>query len=491
MKSLSKTRQISDSTRLEALSASQAIIEFSPDGIIQFANQNFLDAVGYQLDEIVGKHHSIFVVPSDRDSRSYQDFWQSLRAGKFQTAEYRRIRKDGKDIWIQASYNPLFDKSGNVIGIMKIAADTTAAKRVSAENAGQIEALNKSQAVIHFSPDGTILWANDNFLDAVGYSRDEIYGKHHSMFVPQEELGPSYDQFWLNLRRGQFQSAEYRRIAKGGREFFINASYNPIVDIDGKVFKVVKFATDETDRVERMNALKTIDVDLARIQAAVNQVNALAESSATASHETAGNVESVAAGSVQLSTSVKDISSQVCHAETVSGEAVEKAKSATHFLSGLSDSAEQISSVVKLISDIAAQTNLLALNATIEAARAGEAGKGFAVVASEVKELASQSASATEDITKQILSVQTATREAVNAILGIEEVIRQVNEIAMAMSSTIEEQSAVTGTISSNMSDASAAVSQISQGFKEISSALQEIRSSTDAVKSMSAAFAA
>ena len=480
----------SDAMRMAALNQSQAIIEFTPDGIVKTANENFLNVIGYTLNEILGKHHSMFIKEGEADTEEYKKFWEDLRGGQFQSAEYRRIGKNKKDVWIQASYNPLMDKSGNVVCVMKLASDTTKAKHLSIDNAGQIAALNKSQGVIHFAPDGTILDANDNFLKAVGYPLAEIRGKNHSMFVAPEDQGPEYKAFWDALRNGKFQSAEYRRIAKGGREFFIRATYNPIFDVDGNVMKVVKFATDETRRVERMNALRTVDEGLARIQTLINSVVTQTENSLRSSQETSSSVENVAAGSTQLAISVQEISEQVAKAGTVSADAVERARNATSFMNGLSTSAEEIGNVVKLISGIAEQTNLLALNATIEAARAGEAGKGFAVVASEVKALANQSAGATKEITDQIQAVQLATQNAIQAISEIEQVIEQVNSISMSISGAVEEQASVTKDISTNMQGASDAVNNITRGFESIVDATREIQISAEQVKERSSAMA-
>lgn len=248
------------SRELEAIVAavgkSQAVIEFKLDGTIINANENFLKTLGYSREEIAGKHHSMFVEARTRDSQDYRDFWGRLNAGEYQSGEYKRIGKGGREVWIQASYNPILDSAGKPYKIIKFATDVTAEKLKAADFAGQIAAIGKSQAVIEFELDGTIITANENFLGAVGYALDEIKGKHHSMFVePQERDSGEYRQFWARLNAGEHQSAEYKRIGKGGREIWIQASYNPINDLSGKPFKVVKFATDVTE-----DKLKAADV---------------------------------------------------------------------------------------------------------------------------------------------------------------------------------------------------------------------------------------
>jgi methyl-accepting chemotaxis protein len=238
-----------------AISKSQAVIEFDMDGKIIAANQNFLDALGYRLEEIQGKHHAMFVTPAMRESAEYRAFWASLNRGEHQAAECKRIGKGGREVWIQASYNPIFDRNGKPCKVIKFATDITAQKIRSMEDAGKMAAIGRAQAVIEFNLDGTIITANDIFLKVLGYSLAEIQGKHHSMFVaPAERDSSAYREFWAKLGRGEFQSAEYKRFGKGGKEVWILASYNPILDDTGKPFKVVKFASDVSDQ-----KLKTAD----------------------------------------------------------------------------------------------------------------------------------------------------------------------------------------------------------------------------------------
>ncbi len=276
-----KVRSLTDAAKISAIDRAQAVIEFKLDGTVVTANENFLKVMGYSLEEIQGKHHSMFVSPSERGSDSYREFWAALNRGEYQTAEYMRIGKGGRDVWILASYNPMLDEAGKPFGVIKFATDVTAQKLKNAEFASQIEAIGKSQAVIEFNMDGTIITANDNFLTTMGYSLDEIRGKHHSLFVePSERDGASYREFWASLNRGQYQAAEYKRIGKGDRDVYIQASYNPILDLNGRPFKVVKYASDTTRQV-------LVRIGNERIRSMM---------------------ESVAAGAEELSASVREIS---------------------------------------------------------------------------------------------------------------------------------------------------------------------------------------
>ena len=429
-----KIRGMEDVGKIAAIGRSQAVIEFNLDGTIVTANDIFLRLLGYTLGEIVGKHHSLFVEPAARDGAAYRAFWASLNRGEYQSAEYKRIGKGGKEVWILASYNPILDDTGKPFKVVKFAADVSEHKLKTANFAGQIEAIGKSQAVIEFGMDGNVLTANQNFLSLLGYSLGEIQGRHHSMFVPPAERdGASYRAFWDSLNRGEYQAGEYQRVGRGGRDVWIQASYNPILDLNGKPYKVVKYATDTTAQV------------IARMK----------------SDHIQKMLESVASGAEELNTSVRGIAASTAKSKEIANDAVSKVELADHQAQRLSTAAEAMDGIVQLIGDITGQINLLALNATIESARAGEAGRGFAVVASEVKNLANQAKQATDRIAGEISALNGISDEVVSALHTIRDAIQAVGSYVTSTAVAIDEQSTVTSTMSASMQRAAAEAANI------------------------------
>jgi methyl-accepting chemotaxis protein len=420
-----------------AISRAQAVIEFNMDGTIVTANENFQRALGYALGEIQGKHHSMFVDQATRDSAAYREFWAKLNRGEYDAGEYKRIGKGGKEVWILASYNPVIDQNDKPFKVVKFATDVTAQKLKNADLAGQIDAIGKSQAVIEFKLDGTIIHANENFLRALGYTLGEITGKHHSMFIDRAEReSAAYRDFWAALNRGEFQAGEFKRIGKGGKDVWIQASYNPILDLNGKPFKVVKYASDVTKQV--------------LVRMGNERVRSM--------------MESVAAGAEELNTSVREISEAMVKSKETAMSAVERVASADSQARRLSDAAQAMSGILELIGNITGQINLLALNATIESARAGEAGRGFAVVASEVKSLANQAKQATDKIGAEIESLNGISGDVVTALETIKKSIQDVSEYVTSTAAAVEEQSTVTSEMSSSMQRAADEARAIAAG---------------------------
>jgi methyl-accepting chemotaxis protein len=427
--SAQKRHDMESDGKMAAISRAQAVIEFAMDGSIVTANPNFLNALGYTADEIKGRNHSTFVEPGERDSGAYRELWASLNRGDYRSGEYKRIGKNGKEVWLLASYNPILNDVGKPFKVVKFATDITAQKLKAAETEGQVAAIGKSQAVIEFDMDGKIRTANPNFLSAIGYSLDEIKGRHHSMFVDPIERGTAaYAEFWAGLNRGQYQTGEYRRIAKGGREIWIQASYTPILDLNGKPFKVVKYATDTTAQ-----AMTRMKAERAR-----------------------GLIETVAAGSEEMNASVREIAETMVKSRQTATVAVSQVEKADQQAQRLSSATHSMEGIVELIGNITGQINLLALNATIESARAGEAGRGFAVVASEVKNLANQAKQATDRITGEIAALNGISDDVVSALTAIKQAIQDVDEYVTSTAAAVDEQSTVMGDMSANMQRAAA-----------------------------------
>jgi methyl-accepting chemotaxis protein len=492
---------------VDAITRAQAVIEFAMDGTIVHANENFLKAMGYTLAEIKGQHHSIFVEPAYQHSAEYRLFWEKLARGEFDAGQYRRVAKGGREVWIQASYNPILDASGKAFKVVKFATDITQQKVQDADYRGQIDAISKAQAVIEFTLDGKILNANANFLKALGYTLDEVKGRHHSMFVDASHReSPEYRMFWEKLGRGEYDTGQYKRIAKDGSEIWIQASYNPIMDLNGKPFKVVKYATDVTAAVKASQALQqalqqiqdvvesakdndltdrvSLDgksgeilslcagvnglVDLmasvivkirnsarevasasAEISASTTDLSQRTEEQAASLEETSASMEEMAATVKKNAENAQQANQSAASTRDVAGRGGQVVAKAVDAMARIEESSRKISDIIGVIDEIARQTNLLALNAAVEAARAGDAGRGFAVVASEVRSLAQRSSQAAKDIKDLITNSNNQVKDGVElvnkagtALNGIVESIKKVADIVSDIAAASSEQAA-------------------------------------------------
>ena len=469
---------------VNALNASQAVIEFTPAGNILTANDNFLATVGYSLNEIAGRHHSLFCDPEIVHGDAYKNFWRDLAQGQFASGVFKRYAKGKRTIWLQATYNPIRDTTGKVVKVIKFASDITEARAREIDYSGKVDAISRSQAVIEFTPGGDILNANANFLDAMGYRLEEIQGRHHSLFCDAAYArSADYQLFWDRLKRGEFQAAEYKRIAKGGREVYIQATYNPILDDTGAVVKVVKFATDITATVDKRLRSARLNSNLGTVIGQISTAHEKATVASSASNETGAIINSVAAASEELSHSVRDIAQSMGFAREGVQNCFGHSEKANSSADALTRSAAAMTNIVTLIQDIAAQINLLALNATIESARAGEAGRGFAVVASEVKSLANQAARSTQTITTEIATMQTVTGEVVDSLSLISSSMTAVLDNVTSVASALEQQNAVTREISGNMQQAVVAVHDINVSLDDISTTFSHVAQASEKVK--------
>ncbi|OKH87217.1 PAS domain-containing methyl-accepting chemotaxis protein [Thalassospira sp. TSL5-1] len=455
---------------LDALTLSMASIEFSMDGEILTANENFLAITGYTLAEIVGKSHSIFVPREERETPEYKNFWKKLRNGEFQRSAFRRVTKTGEDVWLEASYNPVFDRRGVPVKVIKFATDITERRQERAVLQGVYNAISKAQALIEFDLDGKILTANQNFLDVFDYRLKDIEGKHHSMFV---DVGVKdtreYADFWRALKQGTFQQGQYKRIGKNRKVVWIEASYNPILDPMGKPFKVIKFATDVTEQVNLLIELKAmIDNNFSEIDNNIAVLGDTATDAVMAATNTSETVHTVATSAEQLAASIAEISRSMAQSRSATEQVFEQTVAADSSTQRMSQVVAAMGNIVEVIQDIAGQINLLALNATIESARAGDAGKGFAVVANEVKNLANQAARATDQIAEEISGIQSITTEVVDALGTIRNSVEMVRDSVANISSAVEEQSAVTDGVSDNIQSMRDTVEAVSRNIGDI-----------------------
>jgi methyl-accepting chemotaxis protein len=410
----SKLRHVEFEGVIKAVSRSQAMVEFDLEGRLLDANANFLALMGYRLDEVKGRHHRMFCDEGLTSSLQYTQFWERLGRGEFDGGEYKRLDSAGREVWIQATYNPIFDATGKPVKVVKFANDITEAKRRTTEIEGKINAINRAQAVIEFDLDGNVLSANENFLECMGYALREIQGKHHSMFcTPDHITSIEYRDFWNRLNKGEFLRGRFSRLGKYGRAVWLMASYNPILDTKGQILKIVKYATDVTNQVDLEAQIQRQTYQMERATQSLSQNISAISKSTDAARLLIGKSE------VQANHGLKTLADSV--------NAIDKVR----------QSSEQIRELANVISDIASQTNLLAFNAAIEAARAGEHGLGFAVVAAEVRKLAERSAASAKDVTRLVeetaLRVEHSTATVHDCSTSYEAIAVALNQIADAM----------------------------------------------------------
>ena len=608
-KAVANKEQEESAAYMSAIKRSQAVVEFTMDGVILDANENFLKTLGYEITDIRGHYHSMFCDPLYVESEEYKQFWAKLRRGEYDAGEYRRIGKGGRDVYIVASYNPVMDQNGKPYKVIKFATNVTesraelqartdimnmtsivseanlrgdilsinekfievskyskeeligkphnttrhpdmpkevfkemwatigrgnmfrgiiknrakdgtpyyvdaviapilnergrpkkylgvrydiTATEIERQNMkGVIRAIDSSYAYIEFDISGSVLSFNKNFQDVMGYAQEEFVGRHHRYLCDSVYANSTeYSQFWPELKAGKTKSGVFKRVTKAGKEVWLQAVYSPVSDEVGRVVKVIKIATDVT---EQQNMIGAINETAATLSSASSELTATAtemskiagrtsqesQSAAVASEEVAAGVQTVATSMEEMVASIKEIGRSTSESAQMAKVTTAKVQESNAIITKLGASSQEIGDVIKVISSIAQQTNLLALNATIEAARAGEAGKGFAVVANEVKELAKQTAKATDDITHKIGAIQTDTKSAVEAISGISQAVERLNGLSGVVAAAIEEQTATTNEISRVVIESKKGVESIASTVKTVSMAANESTASS------------
>jgi len=467
--------------QLEAIGKLQAVIEFNLDGTIVTANDNFLKTLGYTLDEITGRHHSLFVDATYRESNDYRQFWRDLNDGRAQSGDFKRIGKGGREVWISAIYSPIRDTSGRPVKVVKFASDITSRKQAEAD-ASRVMSMMENAPINIMCTDLDLKLRYMNPASVKTLRTLQQY-----LAVPVDQMiGQTIDIFHKNPEHQRRMLADpknlpHRAKINVGPEV-LDLLVSAIIDNTGTyIGPMVSWSVvTEQLRIEsRVNeAAHNLSASAAQLTSLSQQLGANAEETSAqanvvsaASEEVSTNVQTVATGAEEMSASIREIAKNASEAARVALAAVKLAESTNQTVAKLGDSSADVGKVIKVITSIAQQTNLLALNATIEAARAGEAGKGFAVVANEVKELAKETAKATEDISQKIEAIQADTRGAVQAIGQIADVIHQINDISNTIASAVEEQTATTNEITRNVTEAARGSAEIAHNITGVATA--------------------